>query len=240
MRVYASEFAHAYSSYAFGYTLHAQIEAGDDSRTLYEQGFLPFSADPTLHDRFYMARSVRVPLAGWKPTSENRRILRKFDGVFAADILTRDELRTDAALKDCFLDYFADRHGQSIMSAARLDGILESVLPLSCMRYRDTDGIPVSYVLHINTPDFTHYWFSCHQTKYAGTSLGMWLMLDSVRRAQEEGRKHLYLGTAYGEKGRYKMNITPLEFWNGSEWNANEKLLKELIADDGTREVARS
>ena len=172
-----------------------------------------------------------MPLTSFSPTSENRRILKKFDGKFTVEVLDRTALKESAAFKDCFLTYFADRHGQSVMTKERLEGILATTLPLRGLRYAE-NGVEVAYVLEIADGDFSHYWFSCYDMAYAGSSLGMWLMLDAVRRAQGEGREHLYLGTAYGDKGRYKMNITPLTFWDGDGWNADEKRLKRLISED--------
>ena len=118
-----------------------------------------------------------------------------------------------------------------VMNAERLEGILATDLPLRGVRYRK-DDLPVAYVLEIEGEEFSHYWFSCYDMSYTGSSLGMWLMLDAVRRAKDAGHRHAYLGTAYGEKGRYKMNITPLEFWDGSEWSADLRRLKKLVTED--------
>ncbi|HEX5774767.1 MAG TPA: GNAT family N-acetyltransferase [Candidatus Paceibacterota bacterium] len=237
MRIFRSEYVQDYPAYAFGYTVHAELEADDAPGRAYEAGFLPASSDPALRNRFYMARSVRVPLDRFVPSSENRRVLKKFDGEFAVEILDRETLAHDAAFVPCFLSYFADRHGQGVMSAERLDGILETTLPLRAVRYRK-EGSSVAYVLEVADGAFTHYWYCCYSSAYAKTSLGMWLMLDGVRRAKDEGRSFLYLGTAYGEKGRYKMNIAPLSFWDGTDWQEDEKRLKALIATDSERALA--
>lgn len=236
MRIYRGEFARDYSSYSFGYTLHAEREEHEAASAVYNAGFLPASSDPKEHNRFYMARSIRVPLMQYSPTSENRRVLKKFDGLFETTILDRETLIQSKDFQTCFLSYFADRHGQSVMSKERLAGILKTALPLRGVRYA-REGIPVAYVLEVADEGFAHYWFSCHEAEYAGTSLGMWLMLDGVRRAKDDGREYLYLGTAYGEKGRYKMNITPLEFWDGNEWNTDCRELKRRISNDAASEV---
>lgn len=231
MRIIRSEFGADYPAYAFGYTIHAELESGDVPIEAYEAGFLPASSDPAVHNRCYMARSVRVPLPQAIASSENRRILKKFDGQFTGEIVVRDALAQDVAFASCFLSYFADRHGQGVMSQERLQGILATMLPLRGVRYLK-DGAPIAHVLEIVDGSLAHYWFSCHDMSYAGSGLGMWLMLDAVRRAQAEGRAHLYLGTAYGKKGRYKMNIQPLEFWDGATWRNDARALKARIATD--------
>lgn len=232
MRIFQREFGYRYDSYEFGYSTYAAREEGDAIADIYAAGFLPHSADPSVTDLFYMARSVRVPLADFKETSENRRILKKFEGRFSRAELTKDELSADAGFLPCFLAYFAERHGERVMSEERARGILSAPLPLRGIRYEE-GGMLAGYVLEVADGALVHYWYSCYAPGYAGTSFGMWLMLDAARRAREEGRAHIYLGTAYGAKGRYKTNFEPLEFWDGSGWVRDAKLLKELIGSTG-------
>ncbi|HYF29284.1 MAG TPA: GNAT family N-acetyltransferase [Candidatus Paceibacterota bacterium] len=238
MRIFQTEFGHAYGRfYAFGYTSYAELAPEDDPAEAYALGFLPYSTDPSVHNLLYLCRSVRVPLQAWSTTSENRRILKKFDGVFTRTLLSREALQQDPAFLDCFLAYFAGRHTDSSMPRARVLGILESALPLRGVRY-DTETGPVAYVLEVVGETFIHYWYSCYDLAYVEKSLGMWLMLDSVRQAKAGGKAYAYLGTAYGDKGKYKMNLEPLEFWDGTKWNANPTLLKQRIKEDAERTVS--
>jgi arginyl-tRNA--protein-N-Asp/Glu arginylyltransferase len=226
MRVFHREFGSRYESYEFGYSTYASLETGDSLQDVYAAGFLPHSADPEVRDLFYMARSVRVPLRDWKITSENRRVLKKFDG-FSTTLLTKEQLHSDPHFLPCFLNYFREHHGERVMSEERARGILGTPHALRGIRY-EKDGEVSGYVLEIADEGFSHYWFSCYASHYAGTSFGMWLMLDAVGRAKAEGKDSIYLGTAYGSKGRYKTNFEPLQFWDGSEWKQDTKALKEL------------
>lgn len=231
MRIHFAEFGHEYDSYSFGYTVHGVREKGDELSSLYTQGFLPYSdigKDPNL---FYMSRSVRVAVARYEASSENRRILRKFDGHFECSYLEGDALRASPDFRTLMLTYFAERHGAHVMPAERLEQILSRDLPLRAAVYTK-DGTPVAYVLEVQEGTFCHYWYSCYSLSYMNTSLGMWLMLDAVRRAAAHPHAHLYLGTAYGEKARYKTNIPGLEYWNGNEWNGDPRTLQELIRSD--------
>ncbi|KND50577.1 MAG: hypothetical protein AB202_03790 [Parcubacteria bacterium C7867-007] len=231
MHLRFSEFGHEYESYSFGYTVHGAREAGDNLTDLYAQGFLPYSSigvDPNL---FYMSRSVRVPVGIHTPSSENRRILKKFNDQFNCTYLEGDELKASPSFRALMLAYFAERHGTDIMPPERLEQILKRDIPLRAAEYRHND-VPVAYVLEVVEGSFLHYWYSCYDLTHANGSLGMWLMLDAIRRAQEEHREYVYLGTAYGEKGRYKTNIAPLEFWDGNTWNSDSALLSQLMKKD--------
>jgi arginyl-tRNA--protein-N-Asp/Glu arginylyltransferase len=237
MRVFRSEFGHEYGSYSFGYTIHGEREPEDQLAQVYADGFLPYAppSSDNAHlnqDLFYMSRSVRIPVTSFVPSSENRRIFRKFDGQFTIRILGHDELRSSPDFSNLLLAYFAERHGADVMPAERLKRILERDLPMRGIAY-ELDGTTVAYVLEIVEESFSHYWYSCYDLSYAGSSLGMWLMLDAARRAAEDGRTHLYLGTAYGEKARYKTNVPGLEFWDGNEWRADAHQLEALMRKDG-------
>ncbi len=231
MRTYHTEFAHDYSTYAFGYQVHAELESGDDPHLPYEHGFLPRSNQPERTNLFYLARSVRVPVARFTPDSENRRVLRKFDGTLTYDYLTREQLKTDGHFRTLFLSYFDERHGIGIMDEKRLNGILDTVLPLRAVRYLEADT-PVAYALEIANESFLHYWYPVYEMSKEDKCFGMWLMLDSIRRAHAEGKAYVYLGTSYGEKGRYKTNIAPLEYWDGETWRTGAAELRAHIKHD--------
>src|SRR5688572_8741396 len=76
MKLLFSEAKADYDHYIFPYAIWAFPEAGETPGDLFNQGFLPSSRNL---DRFYLCRQVRVNLAQFKPSSENRRILRKFN-----------------------------------------------------------------------------------------------------------------------------------------------------------------
>lgn len=234
MRLLLNEFGHEYDSYSFGYTIHAELEPSDSLEQVYAGGFLPYSSPHDARPLFYMSRSVRVHADTFVPSSENRRIFRKFDDQFTVSILDRDTLRASEHFSQLFLAYFKDRHGEQVMPAERLERILARDLPLHAAAY-SLDGVPVAYVLEVVEGSFSHYWYSCYDLSYANASLGMWLMLDMVRRAGTEGRSLVYLGTAYGEKARYKTNVPGLEFWDGTVWVSDMQALEARMRADSSR-----
>ena len=230
MQIFRKEFGHRYDTYEFGYSIRGKLEKSESPDVAYRGGFLPYSAEPALQDEFYMARSVRIPLTDFKLSSENRRIIKKFEGAFTTTVLSKDEITRNEILLPCLLTYFASRHGERVMSEERARSILSTPLPLRAVRH-EKDGEHAGYVLEVVGKEFSHYWYSCYSDTYTSSSFGMWMMLDSVLRAQTEKREYAYLGTAYGFKGRYKTNFHPLEFWDGSVWSTDVKELKRLIGE---------
>ncbi len=236
MKLFRSEVAHHYGSYTFAYAEYAQMEPGDDVADFYARGYLPYSGAEGVRDTFYMARSARVELDRFSPTSENRRIAKKFDGSFQKERAPVETFRKDDAFLAFCLDYFAARHGASAMPRERLLLILASGLISSIITYR-RGGVVVAYVLEVAHNTLGHYWYSFYDLSLVNQSLGMWLMLDAVRDAQKRGLSHYYLGTVYGEKALYKTNFECLTWWDGSSWSNDVALLRRMGRSDSEREM---
>ncbi|MDB6039203.1 MAG: arginine-tRNA-protein transferase [Verrucomicrobiales bacterium] len=78
MKLLFSEASPDYSHYVFPYAIWALAETGEAASAMFAAGFLPSSRNL---DRFYLCRNIRVKLEDYVTSSENRRILRKFDGI---------------------------------------------------------------------------------------------------------------------------------------------------------------
>lgn len=234
MRRFSSEVGHNYGTYTFAYAHYAQREPGDSLGLIYRGGYLPYSGSADATDIFYQARSARVLLKDFALTSENRRIAKKFDGLFTKTRVPLADFKADEAFYDFCLQYFAARHGASAMPRARLEYLMRCRLITTVVEYRQ-DGKPVAYVLEVGEGALGHYWFSFYDLFLTYKSLGMWLMLDNIRGAKERGLEHYYLGTVYGEKALYKTNFSPLEWWDGESWSSDVAALKERGRRDGDR-----
>jgi arginine-tRNA-protein transferase len=235
MKIFASEFGHSYETYSFAYSVYLKKEPGDNLSDIYEKGFLPYSGSKDVTDIFYMARGTRADIRNWKPTSENRRVLRMFDGQFEKSYRSVSDIRNDDVFFDVCLAYFNLAHG-SVMPRERLECILDMDLVTTVVEYAK-DGVPQAYLLLVEDETISHYWFSFYKHDYVRTSLGMWLALDHIRDLSTNGKRYFYFGTCYAEKALYKTNVEPLEFWNGEAWIHDTALLKSLCRSDSERHI---
>jgi len=234
MKKFDSEFTHSYKTYSFGYCNYAKRETHDRLSDIYEGGYLPYSGAQNIEDIFYMARSARVALHNFSLSSENRRIAKKFDGMFIrAQIPIKTFIADERAISFC-LAYFKKRHGARIMPRKRLMAILSSGLLSHVVVYKQDDA-PIAYVLEVSDDTMTHFWFSFYDISLIRQSLGMWLFIDSARVAQEQGKKYFYVGTVYGEKGIYKTNFKTIAYWDGTEWVNDIPRLKSRSRSDHER-----
>ena len=235
MKKFSSEFCHNYDTYSFGYANYCTRDKSDTLSRIYEQGFMPYSGNPAIKNVFYLARSARVPLNFLKLTSENRRIAKKFDSRLTAELIPIHEFDiTENHFLSFCVNYFNKRHGPGIMPQERLKLILSMKLIKTIVVYKKNHEL-IAYLFEVSDDNMAHFWYSFYDLAYVNQSLGMWLMLDSARRAQKKGNKYFYVGTVYGEKALYKTAFSGLEYWNGKNWSNDIQRLKQISRRDTHR-----
>ncbi len=237
MKIFSSELAYNYGTYTFGYAQYGELEEGDKISEIYDVGFLPYSGSPDAPNTLYMARSARVVLPEFSLTSENRRIAKKFDGMFQKKRISVQQFSLDNKFISFCLDYFAEKHGISAMPRTRLEFILRSPFISDVVIYTKDDQL-IACVFEMREGLAGHFWFSFYSLSFLRQSLGMWLMLDCAREAKVDGLDYYYLGTIYGEKALYKTNFELLEWWDGSVWQRDLKMLKDRGRTDDSRVIA--
>jgi arginine-tRNA-protein transferase len=238
MRIFFSEHNKDYSTYTFDYAVYAEMEDPADLPEIYRRGFLPYSNDPDDHrEIFYLARSLRVDLAGFSDSSENRRVDRKLDPVGLK--LTLNERNSfpadDPGFRHMCLEYAGKRFAGKAMTGERFDYILDRRVLTHIFTFTDPGDRPRGYVFAMIREHVLHYWFSFfdhHILK--DLPIGKWMMWRIIRWAAGGGLEQVYLGTCYGEKSLYKVrDFKSLSFFDGSGWNPDMPLLKRWCkADD--------
>lgn len=208
------------------------VEQTDESlESLYDAGYLPYSSTRGLSGVFYGARSARVVLAEFAPSSENRRIAKKFDGQFKKRRIPAKEFEATDEFYAFITDYFAKRHGPLVAPRERVELWMHSGLVSTVIEYTEGDAV-AGYVLEVESSGMRHYWWSAYDLSMTQQSLGLWLMLDCIRDAKASGLAHYYLGTVYGQKALYKTNFEPLEWHDGQAWSRDLERLKEKSRQD--------
>ncbi|MDZ7723803.1 MAG: hypothetical protein U5R06_13605 [candidate division KSB1 bacterium] len=227
MKIFFSEYKSDYDHYIFPYAVWATLDDGESPAAAFSRGFLPNSHQL---DRFYMCRHVRVPLNGFAPSSENRRVLRKGDGV-QYTMLPRDEFEFTPEWRR-FCKQYADRKfGEEIMSDDRLDSLFGSPVCSHVMRYRDREsqqdiGL---VVLYLQPPDAAFYYYAFYDLDYHQKNLGMYMMTSTIQHMHNQGCNYIYLGSCYHRRALYKTQFSGVQFWTGVRWSDNLDELKYLI-----------
>jgi arginyl-tRNA--protein-N-Asp/Glu arginylyltransferase len=230
MKLLFSEQNSDYENYQFPYAVWALPEDGESPADIFDAGFLPSSRQM---DRFYLCRQVRVNLAKFKPSSENRRILRKGTGI-EAKLVSREKFEYTPERRDFFKTYADIKFGKDVMSYERLDGLFSSPIISHLLVFTDTEtgkeiGVATMY---LEGKALAFYYYAFYDLNYYSRNLGMFMMTSAVTEFAERGVNHLYLGTCYSDSALYKTQFTGAEFFNGFRWSENLKELKFLLHRD--------
>jgi leucyl-tRNA---protein transferase len=236
MKIFLSENKPQYQTYTFNYAVYALKESQAELDTIYAKGFLPYSANSSIEPEvFYMARSLRVEIADFQDSSENRRVSRLIEplGIQLKVLPKSDFDLHSVAFRDLSSKYIAERIGDDNMSEERWDYILSRETGSHFFVFESAER-PYGYVLAAITEQSVQYWFALFDTAFMRShSLGKYMMWAVIDWAKQNQKDYVYLGTAYKPAALYKIrDHKGLSFFDGNSWNKDIKLLKNLCETD--------
>jgi arginyl-tRNA--protein-N-Asp/Glu arginylyltransferase len=219
-----------YGHYLYPYVVWGFLEPGETPADAFGAGFLPSAPDLS---RFYLVRQLRVPLGEWKPTSENRRILRKGAG-FECELIAKPEFLQTEERVTRWLAYAEERFGPGVMPPERLSRVFGGAVISHVLHFVETaTGRELGTVLmHLQSPRVAYYYYAFYDLSFTDRHLGMFMMTRAAEYFAQQGFTHLYLGTCVTPKALYKVQFEPLEFFNGMRWSRNLDELKHLVGTD--------
>jgi len=232
MKLLFSEQKADYDHYQFPYAIWAVPESGETAADLFNAGFLPSSR---ALDRFYLCRQVRLNLARFKPSSENRRILRKGTGI-EVTLVPREKYTYTPERRQFFKTYADIKFGKDVMTFDRLDGLFASpiishLLVFSHAQSGSEIGVAT---LYLQGKELAYYYYAFYDLNYYSRNLGMFMMTSAATLFADRGFRYLYLGTCYSQNALYKTQFAGAEFFNGFRWSGDLDELKFIIQRDKT------
>lgn len=230
MKLLFSEQKADYSLYQYSYCIWAVPEAGEKPSDIFNAGFLP--GTPQLN-RFYLCRQIRVDLGKFELSSENRRILRKGEGI-NVELVPREKFDYTPARREFFRTYAAARFSKDTMSYERLDTMFQSPVVSHLLVFTDAKtGAEIGVaLLYLEGGTLAFYSYAFYDLNYFNRNLGMFMMTSAAELFAARGCKHLYLGTCYSERALYKTQFAGGEFFNGFRWSQDWEELKFLLQRD--------
>ena len=227
MKLLFSEAAPDHAHYVYPYVVWGFLEPGETPADAFAAGFLPSTA---ALDRFYLTRQLRVPLAEWQRSSENRRVLRKVESLHG-ELIPRAQFDYSTARRERWLAYATEKWGATVMPGERLDRLMAGAVVTHLLHFTDAaTGADVgTALLYLEAPRVAFYYYSFYRLAPETKHVGMAMMTRAVAHFAAAGCAHLHLGTGYSETALYKAQFEPLEFFNGCRWSRNLDELKHLI-----------
>lgn len=225
MKLFFSEHQSNYESYIYDYAIWAFPEEGEKPSDIMEKGFLPASL---MLDRFYLCRNIRVSLEEFKPSSENRRIKRKGEGI-SCQLIKREDFDFNQQRQDFCHDYAEKKWGQGVMDYDRLNRTMSSPVISDVLVFSEA-GKEIGYVaMYTEGTELAYYYYSFYDLKHPFRSLGMFMMISAIEYFKEQSLKYIYLGTCYSRKATYKTQFVGVSFFNGYKWSRDIGELKYLV-----------
>jgi arginyl-tRNA--protein-N-Asp/Glu arginylyltransferase len=227
MKLLFSEHKSDYAHYAFPYAVWAFPETGETPADLFNQGFLPSSRNL---DRFYLCRHVRVDLRKFRPSSENRRILRKGEGI-RVKLMPREQFDYTPDKRQFYKTYADIKFGKDVMTFERLDLLFSSKIISHLLVFTDTetDAEVGVATLYLQDRELVYYYYAFYDINYYNRNLGMFMMTSAVAFFADKAFRHLYLGTCYSRNALYKTQFGGAEFFNGFRWVSEVDELKYIL-----------
>jgi len=230
MKLVFSEHVSDYAHYIFPYAIWGFPESGETPAQMFNAGFLPSSRNL---DRFYLCRHVRVDLSQFTPSSENRRVLRKGEGIHF-NLIPRADYDYTPERRASFKAYTDIKFGQDAMTFERLDALFESPIISHLLVFSDSQtGQEVgTATLYLEGAALAFYYYAFYDLNYFQRNLGIYMMTSAVVEFVRLKTQYLYLGSCYSESALYKTQFAGVEFFNGFRWSPDLKELKHLLKRD--------
>ena len=185
----------------------------------------------------HQTRSVRIDLSKFDISSENRRILKKTEGIDLQAIkLPMKEY--NFSIGKLAKDFYATKFGSSIMSAQKVKEMLVNTdkSNFNCLlEYKNKDAFVGATITYLND-NIIHYSYPFYDLKDTQKDTGLGMMIRAIIFAKESGLKYIYLGSLQRPSDTYKLQFTGLEWFDGGpagtgKWIMDTEVVKKILAE---------
>lgn len=171
-------------------------------------------------DKCSACRSVRVAVADFAPTRNLRKIINR-NRALSSEILSPNTSREQYDLLRKYLDTRHENGGMSQMTVLDYIAMVEETsVKTNLVEYRDSDKRLVACLLVDEMRDGLSLVYSFFDPGMEANSLGTYIILDQIARAQSMKLPHVYLGYLIEDCGKmsYKKRFKPLQILDEEGW----------------------
>lgn len=191
----------------------------------YDEGFVFTRIDRGV---MHQTRSVRIDLSKFELSSENRRVLKKVEGIGIEDF-DLPYAGYSWEIGKLAKDFYETKFGHGVLSANIIRKIMKEKLNFNLLLKYNDNG----YVICYKNDEILHYSYPFYDLVKASKDMGMGMMTKAVVWAKEKGLKYIYLGSLQRPGDVYKLQFEGLEWFDGKEWKryleGAKKILKEHV-----------
>lgn len=178
-------------------------------------------------------RSMRIRLADFELSSENKRILKKTLGVDLHMHGIPFEGYTYEIGK-LAKDFYDSKFGHGTLSAQKMKEMLtdkekSNFNLLLSFETEDTDSTAPGYAVCYDNISFMHYSFPFYDSAKSPKDMGLGMMIRAIILKKDAKAKYIYLGSLQRPTDTYKLQFKGMEWFDGKTWQTDAELAKEAL-----------
>ena len=211
-------------------------EKSDLIENLYNEGFVFTRKGKGVMQQ---TRSIRIDLSKFELSSENRRILKKMEGIS----LSQDSLpltNYDWSLGKLAKDFYDAKFGPGTFSAQKAKELLSdgsksnfnALLSYSVSETAEKPAQKIGYGICYIGGKIAHYSYPFYDLAVAPKDMGLGMMTMMLRHFKESGLRYAYLGSLQRPTDTYKLQFKGIEWFDGDakEWTSDLDTAKKILS----------
>ncbi len=198
----------------------------ENINTMYDRGFV-FTRPSEGH--MEQTRSVRIDLSAFELSSENRRILRKTEGL-ELHVQTLPLIDYDWTIGKLAKDFYETKFGPGVFSANKVKELLiAGRKDFNRLFVYTLNGESVGYCIAVETPEIIHYSYPFYNLETVPKDMGLGMMTRAILSTKENGKKYIYLGGLQRQSDTYKLQFNSIEWFSDNKWFKQNKNTERAI-----------
>ena len=174
-------------------------------------------------------RSVRIDLSRFKPSSENRRILRKGESI-SIEHSAIPYADYTWEIGKIAKDFYGKKFGGAF-SANKIKELLTSDQNFNALLSFKEDGIAKGYAICYETQNMLHYSYPFYELEASPKDMGLIMMTKVLDESKERGLSYVYLGSLQRPTDTYKLQFEGLEWFDGERWVDDIEKVKVILSN---------
>lgn len=171
-------------------------------------------------------RSVRINLAKFVLSSENRRVLKKVKDIELSAYPLPDT-DYDWTIGKMAKDFYNTKFGDNTFSANKIKEIMteDRKSNFNCLLKYSSLGYCIAYA----SKNILHYSYPFYNILTTPKDMGLGMMTKMMVWAIEQEKKYVYLGSAQRPNDTYKFQFSGMEWFDGREWKNDIEEIKNIL-----------
>jgi len=201
-----------------------------EASIFYDKGYL-FSRK--FKGSMYQSRLIRIDLRGFTFTSENRRVLRKVEGLTLKYLpLPIAKESYDWNIHRIGKDFYTKKFGEKTFSASTIKSLVTDPNRSnfnSLLEYSFNDE-RFGYAICYQNPSLMHYAYPFYKFEKVSNNMGMGMILKAIEYAIDNHKQYFYIGTLSRPADIYKLQFNNSEWFDGKIWRKDFDEVKQDLS----------